>query len=82
MSEDSEINERSLSEDMSEAELDKLKPILDYLKTHENITPNDARRLTGKSAATTRRYLALLCAQGLLVSTGSTSAKTYRRKLP
>jgi len=62
--------------------LPNIENILDYLKTHENITPNDARRLAGKSTATTRRYLALLCAQGLLVSTGSTSAKTYRRKLP
>jgi predicted HTH transcriptional regulator len=74
-------NERSVSEDMSEAELKKLKPILDYLEKHETITPQDARRLTGKSAATARRYLALLCDQGVLESSGNTSAKTYHRKI-
>jgi predicted HTH transcriptional regulator len=82
VSEDGLKNERSLSEDMSEAVLQKLMPILDYLDTHENITPLDARRLTGKSAAAVRRYLALLCDQGVLEPTGNTSKKSYRRKMP
>ena len=81
-----EKNERRLSEDicedMSEAKYNKLKPIFDYLELHENITPYDARRLTGKSAATARRYLASLCNQGILEPAGNTSAKTYRRKAP
>ena len=86
VSEDGLKNERSLSEDMSEDMsedvLQKLKPILDYLDIHENVTPLDARRLTGKSAATVRRYLTLLCDQGVLESIGNTNKKSYRRKIP
>jgi predicted HTH transcriptional regulator len=81
VSEDEKKNERSLSEDVSEAELKKLKSILDYLETHETITPLDARHLTGKSAATVRRYLAALCDRDILEPTGNTSAKTYRQKV-
>ena len=77
---DCKKNERSLSEDMSEAVQKKLKPILNYLKTHETITPHDACRLTDKSVATTRRYLTFLCDQGVLVPSGNTSAKTYNLK--
>ncbi|MDR0380974.1 MAG: putative DNA binding domain-containing protein [Oscillospiraceae bacterium] len=69
-------NERSLSE----VELNKVQPILDYLTAHKAITPQDACRLTGKSAATTRRYLCLLCDRGILESTGNTNAKIYHRK--
>jgi predicted HTH transcriptional regulator len=90
-SEDAAKNERSMSEDLSEdstknerslseAELNKLKPILDFLESHDSITPQEARDLTEKSAATARRYLTLLCERGLLESTGSTSTITYRLK--
>ncbi|MDR2854875.1 MAG: putative DNA binding domain-containing protein [Methanomicrobiales archaeon] len=74
VSEDVHINERSLSE----ADLKKVKPILDYLKTHDTISPQEARKLTGKSAVTVRRYLTLLCEFRILKSTGNTSAKSYR----
>ena len=84
LSEDVHKNERSLSEDahknersLSEAELKRLKPILDYLETHDTITPQEARNLTGKSAATVRRYLSLLCKYGVLKSSGNTSAASY-----
>ena len=73
-------NERSLSEVMSEVELKRVQPILEYLEVHESITPQDARALTGKSAATVRRYLTLLCDSGILGSAGSTNAKTYHLK--
>ena len=76
MSEDGETNERSLSE----VELKMVKPILDYLEVNETIAPQGARSLTGKSAATTRRYLVLLCDRDILEPTGNTNAKTYHRK--
>ena len=78
VSEDANNNERSLSEVLSEAELSRLKPILDYFETHETITPQEARNLTGKSAATVRRYLSLLCERRILESTGNTSAVAYK----
>jgi Fic family protein len=74
LSEDANKNERS----MSEAEMKKVKPILDYLESHETITPKEVRNLTGKSAATARRYLALLCEYKILESTGNTSAVVYK----
>ena len=71
---------RIMSEVMREVELKKVKPILEYLEVHESITLQDARALTGKSAATVRRYLTLLCDSGILESAGSTNAKTYHLK--
>jgi ATP-dependent DNA helicase RecG len=79
LSEDSKY-ERSLSEVLSEVELKKLKPLIDHLETNKNITPQVARNLTGKSAATIRRYLTLLCDRGILESTGSTNAVVYHLK--
>ena len=78
VSEDVNNNERSVSEVMSDAELKRIKPILDYLETHDTITPQKARKLTGKSAATIRRYFTLLCENKLLESTGNTSAVAYK----
>ncbi|MDR0446405.1 MAG: hypothetical protein LBH17_05160 [Oscillospiraceae bacterium] len=64
----------------NDSELKRIQPILNYLTTHETITPQGVRSLTGKSAATARRYLMLLCARGILESTGNTNSKTYSRK--
>ena len=80
VSKDSKNYERSLYEDMSEAEQKKLFPIINYLESHENLTPDVARRLTGKSAATVRRYLALLCERGMLEPNGYTNSKTYQKR--
>jgi Fic family protein len=73
-------NERSLSEVLSEVELERVQPILSFLETHSAITPSEACAATGKSAATTRRYLALLCERGILESTGSTNAVIYKKR--
>ena len=35
----------------------KLLPIIEYLETYDSITPQEAERVCGKSAATVRRYL-------------------------
>ncbi|MDR1687038.1 MAG: hypothetical protein LBS21_00295 [Clostridiales bacterium] len=85
LSEDNGDFERSLSEDngdtersLSEAEIEKITPILQYLESHNTITPLEARQLTGKSAATVRRYLTLLCNSNVLETTGKTSATIYK----
>ncbi|MDR3296394.1 MAG: hypothetical protein LBT26_11320 [Clostridiales Family XIII bacterium] len=80
MSEDAAKNERSMSEVLNETEIKKLKPILDFLESRNSITPKEARDLIGKSAATARRYLTLLCEHGFLEPAGNTSAATYRLK--
>jgi predicted HTH transcriptional regulator len=78
VSEDEGNIERRLSEVLSEPEIEKLTPILQYLESNDTITPLEARKLTGKSAATVRRYLALLRDSSLLEATGKTSATIYK----
>ena len=79
----SEVNEnersfeRSLSEVMSEVELEKIMPIVKYLQEQGNISPQKARELTGKSAATVRRYLSILCERGILTASGKTNSLVY-----
>jgi ATP-dependent DNA helicase RecG len=74
-------NERSLSEVLSEVfdakDTEKLLPILRYLETHAGITPNEAEQVTGKSAATARRYLKMLAERGLLLTEGKTNKTRY-----
>jgi predicted HTH transcriptional regulator len=73
-------NERNLSEVLSEADMKKVSSILMFLKKHGTITPQEARRVASKSAATVRRYLNLLCEKGILEAIGNTSAVTYNLK--
>jgi ATP-dependent DNA helicase RecG len=69
--------ERSLSEVLSEVEIGKMAPIIRYLQEHGSITPKEAIGATGKSAATVRRYLAVLCEKGILTAKGNTNAMSY-----
>lgn len=76
-------NERSLSEVLSEvlnkAEYEKVLPLIEYLETHVTITPKEVEELTGKSAATARRYLKILVESGVLSMSGSTNRIQYFR---
>jgi Fic family protein len=74
-------NERRMSEDLSEADLRKVQPILDYLEAKGAITPQEAQKVSGKSPATVRRYFALMCERGILESSGSTSSIAYKLKV-
>jgi ATP-dependent DNA helicase RecG len=74
-------NERSLSEVLSEVlsedEIGKMLPIITRLQEQGSVSPKEAQELTGRSAATARRYLAVLCENGILERQGNTSARTY-----
>ena len=72
-------NEPSMTEVLTEREVKRMAPLLEYLKEHEQIDNAVGRQITGKSAATVKRYLRRLCEIGLLESEGSTSNKTYSR---
>ena len=78
-----QMNERSLSEVLSEAlssnEYHKLLPIIEYLEVNDRITPKEAEILVNKSPATVRRYLGLLVSANVLISKGSTTSVTYHR---
>jgi Fic family protein len=69
--------ERRLNGALKESELKKVAPILDFIKEHGEISPQEARSATGKSEATVWRYLKMLCERGVLESTGNTSAARY-----
>ena len=75
----SEDLSEDLSEVFSEKELKKIIPILNYIAENEYVTPKTAMQLTGKSAATSRRYLKILCDAGILEKEGKTSNIQYRR---
>ena len=63
--------------EMSEVELTKIMPIIKHLQRHGNISPKEARELTGKSSATVRRYLSVLCDHGILTVSGRTTSLVY-----
>lgn len=76
-------NKRSLSEVLSEVlkknDFDKVLPIIKLLEEEEYITPKEAIKVCGKSAATVRRYFGLLVDTGYVVSEGSTNNVVYKR---
>lgn len=75
-------NERSLSEVLSgvlsQKDIDKVKPILNILEEKGFISPKEAERSCGKSAATVRRYLNLLVQTGIVVLEGNTNNTVYK----
>ena len=74
-------NERSLSEVLSEVlsirNYNKVYSIIDFIEKNGKITPKEAERLTGKSAATVRRYFNLLVDSGYIAAEGSTNNIIY-----
>ena len=75
-------NERSLSEVLSEVlaqkDYNKVSTIVSFMEKHGEITPKEAEAITGKSAATVRRYFKLLTGTGYIVAEGSTNNIIYR----
>ncbi len=75
-------NERSLSEVLSEvlAQKDyaKVSTIVSFMEQHGEITPKEAEMVTGKSAATVRRYFKMLADTRYIVAEGNTNNIVYR----
>jgi len=72
-------NERIVSESLSDSEKKKMEAILDYIKKNDAINNAKGRELTGKSAATVRRYYKRLEIAGILVPDGTTRDTVYRK---
>ncbi len=66
-----------LSEVLSENNFAKVKDLISYLEMSGSITPKIAGRITGKSDATTRRYLKLLVDTGYVKAEGHTNKIKY-----
>lgn len=75
-------DERSLSEVLSEVltqkEYNKVSAIVSFMEEHREITPKKAENITGKSAATVRRYFKLLTDTSYIVAEGNTTNLVYR----
>lgn len=67
-----------LSGVLSQKDIDKVKPILNILEEKGFISPKEAERSCGKSAATVRRYLNLLVQTGIVVLEGNTNNAVYK----
>ncbi|MBR3785154.1 MAG: winged helix-turn-helix domain-containing protein [Firmicutes bacterium] len=74
-----EVLNEFLNEVLKQSDYKKLLPIIKYLETHDEITPETAMHLTGKTQPTVWRYLQKLCDAGVLEQEGSTNKTTYRR---
>ena len=75
-------NERSLSEVLSEVlaqkDYNKVSTIVSFMEEHGEITPKEAETITGKSAATVRRYFKVLTDTRYIVAEGNTNNIVYR----
>ena len=76
--------ERSLSEVLSEvlnqSDFAKTEKIIKFIEQNGQIMPKEAEKITGKSAATARRYLKLLVETGYIESFGKTNNTVYKKK--
>ena len=72
--------ERSLHGVIGDNDLKKLRPIIEYLESHDGITPHTAKSLTEKSDATVRRYMKILVECGAVEITGNTNNVIYLKK--
>jgi len=72
-------NDRIMTEYLTEKEKKKMAVILDYLNNHDTINNEKGRELTGKSAATVKRYFRKLCEAKLLEPTGTTISTVYKK---
>lgn len=75
-------NERSLSGVLSEVlaqkDYNKVRAIVNFMEEHGEITPKEAEAVTGKSAATVRRYFKMLAGTKYIVAEGNTNNIVYR----
>ncbi len=70
-------NERSLSEVLAQKDYNKVSAIVSFMEEHGEITPKEAEAVTGKSAATVRRYFKILTGTRYIVAEGSTNNMVY-----
>ena len=67
-----------LSEVLAQKDYNKVSAIVSFMEEHGEITPKEAEAVTGKSAATVRRYFKMLTGTRYIVAEGSTNNIVYR----
>ena len=75
-------NDRSLTEVLTEVltkkNYDKVRPIVKYLESNKEITPQAAESIIKKSKSTTYRYLSMLVETGYVEVCGNTNNAVYK----
>lgn len=67
-----------MSEAFAHKDYNKVSTIIGFMEEHGEITPKEAEAVTGKSAATVRRYFKMLTGTRYIVAEGSTNNIIYR----
>lgn len=67
-----------MSEVLTQKDYDKVRTIVNFMEEYGKITPKEAKNITGKSAATVRRYFKMLANTRYIVAEGSTNNIVYR----
>ena len=68
---------KKMSEVMAQKDYNKVSTIVSFIEEHGEITPKEAEAITGKSAATVRRYFKMLTGTRYIVAEGSTNNIVY-----
>ncbi len=69
---------KKMSEVLAQKDYNKVSAIVSFMEKHGEITPKEAETVTGKSAATVRRYFKLLTGTRYIVAEGNTNNIVYR----
>lgn len=64
---------------MKEVDYEKIFSIAEAIDDHGEVTPTEAKKLCGKSEATTWRYLKMMVDTGCVISEGNTNNAVYKR---
>ncbi|MEY8390992.1 hypothetical protein AALA98_06420 [Lachnospiraceae bacterium 45-W7] len=67
-----------MSEVLTQKDYKKVSVIVNFMEEHGKITPKQAETITGKSAATVRRYFKILADTRYIAAEGSTNNIVYR----
>ena len=72
---------KKMSEVLKASDFYKLEKIIKIIEEKGEITPKEAEEVSGKSAATVRRYLKILVGTGYVEAEGSTNNSVYKISL-
>ena len=69
---------RKMSGVLTQKDYKKVSAIVNFMEEHGKITPKEAETITGKSAATVRRYFKILADTRCIAAEGNTNNIVYR----
>ena len=70
-----------MKEVLKEVDYKKILSIAEAIDDYGEVTPAEAKKLCGKSEATTWRYLKMLMDTGYVISEGKTNTTVYKRNI-